>query len=114
MTGAHSRNKGARFEVAVANWLKTNGVTHAERRGVHTDDRGDIDGLPGVIIECKNVEQMSLGSWLDQANNARRHIGADLVVVVHKRRGKPDVEQAFFTMPADSWITLMTEAGRLP
>lgn len=114
VTGAHSRNKGARFETAVTNWLRAVGVVHAERRAPgQPADWGDINGLPGVIIECKNVDSMSLGAWLDQANAARARTCADVAVVVHKRRGKPDVDDAFFTMSADSFYTLLVESGRL-
>ena len=113
MTGAHSRNKGKRFEVDVANWLKSIGVVHAERRGVHTDDRGDIDGIPGCVIECKNVNSPIQPAWLDQAEAARRHVGADLAVVIAKRKGHANAADALAIISMQSLATLLTESGRV-
>ena len=113
MTGAMSRRKGAAFEVAVANWLKGIGVVHAERRGVHTDDRGDIDGIPGVIIECKNVNSAIQPAWLDQAEAARRHVGAELAVVITKRRGHASADDALVVMSMSSLALLLVESGRV-
>lgn len=46
-----SKAKGTSAESAVTTYLQTMGFIHAERRslnGIH--DRGDIAGIPGVVI----------------------------------------------------------------
>jgi len=48
------KRKGSAAELAVAKWLRKLGWIHAERsRAGWQDDRGDIDGMPGVCIEVK-------------------------------------------------------------
>ena len=43
--------KGSRAELAVARYMQANGWPYAERsRAGWTDDRGDIDGCPGLVV----------------------------------------------------------------
>ena len=62
---------------------------HAERRALNgNQDRGDIAGVPGCVIEAKNAKTINLAGWLDEANLERDNDRADLGVVWFKRRGK--------------------------
>lgn len=46
-----SKRKGTSWESAIVQFLKENGVAHAERRALAGNaDRGDIAGIPGVVI----------------------------------------------------------------
>ena len=68
-----SKAKGTAWETAVVDYLRANGHPHAERRALSGNtDRGDIAGVPGVVIECKNAKTMALAAW---ARSIRRGSG---------------------------------------
>lgn len=90
MTGATSRRRGADAERKVVNWLRDNGYPDA-RRYLAGDGRqpGDIDAIPGVVIEVKDVAASAWPSWCGQARAAA---GVDRVpIVVRRTRGVTDV-----------------------
>jgi hypothetical protein len=92
MTGAASRRRGADAERKVVNWLRDNGYPDA-RRYLAGDGRqpGDIDAIPGVVIEVKDVASSAWPSWCRQAET---QAGPDRVpIVVRRTRGVPDVAQ---------------------
>ena len=107
MTSPQKR-KGSAAELAVAKWLRKLGWVHAERsRAGWTDDRGDIDGMPGVVVEVKNCKTISIPEWLRELEveiaNAQAWTGA----VIAKRKGSTDVDDWYAIMPAKIWGELM-------
>jgi hypothetical protein len=89
MSGAE-RARGARAEVAVVNWLRANGFVDA-RRYLAGDGRqpGDIDAIPGVVIEVKDVARSAWPTWCNQALD---EAGPErIAAVVRRTRGVPDV-----------------------
>jgi hypothetical protein len=68
MSGAMSRNKGARAERAVVTYLRNNGYPDA-RRYLAGDGRqpGDIDAIPGISIEVKDQATYKISAWVAQA-----------------------------------------------
>jgi len=65
--GAMSRRKGATAERAVVAWLRSLGVP-ADRtsRGADVHGVGDIDGIPGVVVEVKAAKSPAPATWLVQ------------------------------------------------
>jgi hypothetical protein len=109
MTSPQKR-KGSSAELAVAKWLNKLGWTQAERsRAGWTDDRGDIDGMPGVCIEVKNEKRIDLPGYLRELavemENAKAWTGS----VIVKRRGSTDVNDWYAVMPALVWAQLLLE-----
>lgn len=109
MTSPQKR-KGSSAELAVAKWLNKLGWVHAERsRAGWTDDRGDIDGIPGVCIEVKNEKRIDLPGYLRELEvemaNAKAWAGA----VIVKRRGSTDPADWYAVMPAQKWAELLLE-----
>ena len=107
MTSPQKR-KGSAAELAVAKWLRKLGWIHAERsRCGWSDDRGDIDGMPGVVVEVKNCKTISIPEWLRELEveiaNAQAWTGA----VIAKRKGSTDVDDWYAIMPAKIWGELM-------
>lgn len=110
-----SKDKGTKWESAIVEFLRTSGAPHAERRALSgTQDRGDIAGLPGVVIEAKNAARVELAAWLDEAETERANDRADLAVVWFKRRGKTSPGAGFVAMDGHTLIHLLTAAGYLP
>lgn len=103
-----SRDKGARFEREVARLFKDWGY-NAERSAQHCGKTGqapDVIGVPGIHIECKHVERMSLYDWYNQAKNDAEASGTgNLPTVIHKQNNKP----ILVTMEFNDWIRLYNE-----
>lgn len=107
-----SKIKGSAAERAVVEHLRANGFPHAERRlAGSTKDRGDIAGVPAVVIEVKNCERTDLAGWVDEAVIEQANDGADYGIVWHKRRGRGDAGQWYATMSAGQLVQLLRQAG---
>ena len=102
------KRKGSAAELRVVKWLRENGWIHAERsRAGWQDDRGDVDGLPGVVVEVKNQKRIDLPGWLDELEVECRNAKAWTGVLVVKRRGSTDPDDWYCVMPGYRWIDLM-------
>lgn len=104
--------KGTSWESEIVRELKAHGWPYAERRRLSGKyDRGDIAGLPGVVIEAKSARKYELSEWLDEANAERDNDNADLGVVWFKRRGKAHAADGFVLMDGHTALMLLTAAG---
>lgn len=109
---SRSKAKGSGAERAVVDHLRANGFPHAERRlAGSAKDRGDIAGVPGVVIEVKNCERTELGAWVDEAVLEQANDGADYGLVWHKRRGHAEAGRWYATLPAAQLVRLLRQAG---
>jgi hypothetical protein len=107
-----SKAKGTRWESAIVDFLRVSGVPHAERRALNgSQDRGDIAGIPGVVIEGKNAKAVTLAAWLDEAEAERVNDNALIAAVWHHRRGKASPGDGYVTMSGHMFVKLLTEAG---
>ena len=107
MTSPQKR-KGSAAELAVAKWLRKLGWIHAERsRAGWTDDRGDIDGMPGVVVEVKNEKRIDLPGYLRELEVEIANAQAWTGIVIVKRRGSMNVDDWYAVMPAKIWGELM-------
>ena len=107
MTSPQKR-KGSAAELAVAKWLRKLGWIHAERsRAGWTDDRGDIEGMPGVCIEVKNEKKIDLPGYLRELEVEIANAQAWTGTVIVKRRGSMNVDDWYAVMPAKIWGELM-------
>jgi hypothetical protein len=107
MTSPQKR-KGSSAELAVAKWLNRLGWTQAERsRAGWTDDRGDIDGIPGVCIEVKNEKRIDLPGYLRELEVEMKNAKAWAGAVIVKRRGSTDPADWYAVMPAQKWAELL-------
>jgi len=112
MTSAAKR-KGSQYERDVVKWLVTMGYPCAERAygaGRH-DDVGDIDGINGVVIECKNEKAIRIPQYLRELENEMTHADAETGVVLIKKRGTSNISESYAVMPAELWVNLLKQAG---
>lgn len=59
-----NKDKGTRAESAVVRLAREMYWPYAERRALTGGkDRGDITGIPGLVIQVKDVERKSVGAW---------------------------------------------------
>ena len=110
-----SKRKGTAAESAVVQYLQAMGFTHAERRTLNgAKDRGDIAGLPGVVVEVKNCARQELAAWVAEAERERDNDSASLGAVWHKRRGKGHPADWFVTMSGEQFVFLLREFMDMP
>lgn len=82
------KRKGTAAESAVVSFLRTAGFPYAERLALQGGkDRGDITGIPGIVIEVKAEDCYSWSGWLREATHERENAHSDFGVVVSKPRG---------------------------
>jgi len=107
-----SKRKGTSWESAIVTFLKSVGWPYAERRTLAgANDRGDIAGIPGIVIEAKNVKAVALGTFLDEATTEAVNDGAAYGVVWMKRRGHIWPGEGLVVMSGWSFVSLLHEAG---
>lgn len=107
-----SKNRGTAWETAIVRHLAVEGFPHVERRALKgTADRGDIAGIPGVVIEAKNSQRTELAAWVDEAAIEQANDGADFSAVWHHRRGKANAAEGFVTMTGATFTRLLRQAG---
>jgi hypothetical protein len=107
-----SKQKGTAAETAVVNWLQKQGRKSVERRSLNGyNDRGDIAGIPSVVMEVKNHAKMELSAWVKELEIEIKNDKAETGTVIHKKKGTTDVGQWYATMPVEIWYKLLTEAG---
>jgi hypothetical protein len=107
-----SKQKGTSAETAVVNWLQSKGRKHVERRSLNgSHDRGDIAGIPCVVIEVKNCAKMELSQWVSELQVEMHNDKAETGTVIHKKRGTTDVGYWYATMPVSVWFELIEKAG---
>lgn len=104
-----AKRKGSQFEKAVADYLAVELGMSVERRvSEGANDRGDLSGLPGVVVEAKNQNRDQLGVWVTEAEREALNDGFEtLAIVAHKRRGKGDIADNYFTMPGWAFVRLL-------
>ena len=103
--------KGDQFERDVVRVLRANGHPYAERAlrlGAH-DDHGDIDGVPGFHIECRDRGRIELGAWMSLAAAEARCIPSrPTPVLVIKRRMRPATD-AYVVLELQEFARLITD-----
>lgn len=112
---SRSKTKGTSWESAVVAHLRALGVQAAERRALGgNQDRGDIAGLPGVVIECKAEKSLHPAEWLREAEAERLNDGAVVGVVWAKRVGKTSPADGYVIMAPATLTALLRMSGLMP
>ena len=107
---ATAKQAGTAWETAIVRTLIEHGWPHAERRRLSGQyDRGDIAGIPGIVIEAKNTNRLELAAAVNEANvealNANAHVG----VAWFKRKGKTSPLDGYVVMSGDNFLRLLQE-----
>jgi uncharacterized OB-fold protein len=109
-----SKQRGTAWETSIVNYLKENGAPYAERRALNGNaDRGDVAGIPGVVLEAKAAARIDLAGWVTEAEQERVNDGAKVAAVWIKRRGKTSPGAGYVVLTGDALIHLLQAAGYL-
>lgn len=89
-----AKQKGTAAETAVVRYLQGVGggrcFPHAERRALSgKDDKGDVAGIPGVVIEVKAARRLALAEWKRETLTEMANADAAFGLLVVKRERKP-------------------------
>ena len=109
---ASAKQAGTRWESAIVDYPASRGWRHADRRAkTGALDKGDITGIPGVVIEAKDVAKISLAEFLREAQAEAENAGAMVGAAWIKRRGKASPADAYVVMDGETFTHLLREAG---
>lgn len=112
-----SGKKGTEWETAIVKALVAVGRLHCERRRLSGKaDRGDIAGIPGIVIEAKNRRTMDLAGAVDEALLEARNDSTGVLGVSHgfawlKRAGKTSPLDGYVVTDGHTFLRLLHEAG---
>lgn len=102
------KRRGTGWETAIVDYLRAAGFPAVERRALDgRADRGDITGLPGVVIEAKNQNRFDIAEWLTEAELEKANDGAWLGVVWAKKRGKSSAGDGYVVMTGRQFAELL-------
>lgn len=109
----NSRRKGKAGELEFSRLCRAEGydVRRTAQYCGKTGEAADCIGLPGIHIEVKRVEHLSIDGALGQAKHDAEKAGrGDIPIVAHRRNN----ERWKITMDAADWFALYREweAGR--
>lgn len=103
-----SKQRGTRYEGEVADYFRRQGWVQAERRALAgANDMGDITGIPGVVIECKNHRTHDLAGWVAELEVELGNAGCDIGLVAVRRRGTADRSRDYAVMPMHVAVRLL-------
>ena len=115
---SRSRAKGTAWESAIVDFLRGHGWPHAERRALNgARDRGDIAGLPGLVIEAKDANRIELAEWVKEVCAEARNAEPDpavmppIGIVWAHRKGKASPGDGYVIMDGRTLVRLLKEAG---
>jgi len=107
-----SKRRGTGWESDIVVYLKLHGWRYAERRALNgSQDRGDVAGIPGVVIEAKNVKAITLSAFIDEATHEAKNDGAGIGVAWIKRRGKASPADGYIVMDGATFVSMLHDAG---
>ena len=104
----NSKQKGARFERQLASRFRELGYD-ARRTAQYcgnTGDASDVVGLPGIHVEAKHQERMSLYEWMAQAKRDAKAGGKGFLPAVFHKKNNAEI---LVTMTFEDWFNLYRE-----
>lgn len=106
-----SKAKGTAGEREVVRYLQQ-WWPAAERRALSGNkDRGDIAGIPGLVVEVKAAKVQSLTAWYRETEAERVNAGATYCMLVVKRPYKPVAQWDAYLPSRDIAIWLADTYG---
>jgi hypothetical protein len=108
-----SKQKGTLAETAVVELLRKVWPTVERRALAGINDKGDIAGIPKIVIEVKNQKSYKISEWLKETAIEKTNAKADYGILVIKPNGVgvSRVEDWWTVLPLRDLITLLRQAG---
>lgn len=109
-----SKAKGTAWESAIVRFLQHFSPTVERRALLGTTDKGDIAGIPGVVIEAKNTKAMTLAQHVDEAVAEGDNANAAVAVAWLHRKGRASPADGYVVMTGTQFVSLLIDAEYLP
>jgi hypothetical protein len=106
-----AKRKGDAYERLIVEYLRSEGFTVDRTRAGWSDDRGDIHGIGGLVLECKNHKTLRLSGWLEELSVEMANAGVNMGAVIHKRSGSQEGGEQYATLPLRLFVKLLREAN---
>lgn len=109
-----NKAKGTAAETAFVNFMVENGFAWVERRSLKGKaDRGDISGLPGVVIEIKSGSRLAIPEWVKELEIEMVNDGSSegYLVIKPKGKGKGSVNQWWVIQTVGQWLNSMQKSS---
>ncbi len=71
------------------------------------NDKGDIAGVPGVVIEVKSCARITLAEWLAEAKQEAANAGVDTYAVWAKRKGTTNPLDWYVVLDGSTFLRLL-------
>lgn len=103
-----NKAKGSQWERDVAAYFREHGFPEVERRygAGAQQDKGDLNGMPGFVIECKNLGRINLNSIMDETLVEQKNANKMFGIAVIKRRNKP-TKDAHVVITLEQFLSLL-------
>lgn len=119
--GRRNRAKGAEWDRTVRDhlrrampWLAGDIRRGLQSRGAKADAVADVEGVPGLWVECKRGKRVNVLAALAQAQADAPELGTWRAVFVHLDQQKPgEGAREYVAMPLEDWLDLWTELSEL-
>lgn len=107
-----AKAKGRAFENSIVAFLTRAGWPYTERRRLAgSRDKGDISGIPAIMIEAKAAKSYDLPGWMREVDAQTVHSGAAIGVLWMKLVGKGLAEDGLVVMRPAMFTLLLKQAG---
>ena len=100
--GRREQAKGRKAEFELSERLSAYGYSVTPGAALSFGGVPDVTGLPGIHIECKRAERLSMTAALQQADRDAQRFQDGLPAVFHRRNR----EEWRVTMRLSDWLTL--------
>ncbi len=108
--GKTSQRKGRGGELELARILQEHGHDVRPGQAVSFGAVPDLEGLPGVHIECKRVERLNVPEAMGQAVRDSEKFKDGMPTLFHRRNRQPWL----VTMRLGDWLELYGKAWNKP
>ena len=101
------KDKGTAWETAICAYLRET-FPQVERRTLGgSQDKGDIAGIPEVVIEAKNTVRLDLAGAIAEVEAEVRNARATVGVAWIKRKGKTSPGAGYVVMTGEMFVALL-------
>lgn len=101
-----NKQKGTRWESAVAKFLQSKGFPVWRMAQTGVEDEGDLGGLPSWAFECRDRQKIDLAKNVKDANQRAQAKGALYGVTVIKKRNAT-VGDAYVAMDLETFARIL-------
>ena len=101
-----SKERGTRWESAVAKFLQSKGFPVWRMAQTGAQDEGDLGGLPSWAFECRDRQKMDLSKNVRDANSRAIAKGALYGVTIMKKRNSA-VGSAYVAMDLETFAQIL-------